>query len=611
MTRESVPRFDLYAELEVSRSAARETIEAAHRAMAKRHHPDVAVATGVAANAEDAEARIKRINVARDWLLDPERRARYDRALRRREGGPAATGDFEAAPGRAAWTSFGPNADRVREFLAQLRDVDERRAHEIRDGRNAIDADDYAHARRAAFAISRSRRLSEWLFARDAAAGVILDVLGNGPLERDVGDILAEIAGAIAVRDLLPATLFDTLIEPWTYRGRQVAARASRPPITMSTVPMPGASFGAAAGPPRAATPASAPVAARATTPPPAPVAAPTPQQARASEPARAPSPPRPPRPPLHVPRAALPILAASSAGLIVVATLIGASSLFHPFTGGVAGIQASGGNGGAVSAAPTLPAGGHASQGPATTPSPSQPQATTDPQLIASLQQNAASTIAKLEYDQAQGLVKPAQKLLGGTAPGLTAWGLSHATFPDVRAKDIVISGSAGAWIGTIGPAGTSSADTLSSIDGVHWAFDYGARSLDRFGQTSKHTLYFLGGSGVKHEVQVRITSAIVTTTEIVLNVVWTYGPDGTYGNDGPYFDGTTLEIGDVTVDGVVITNTNGLVSPLGTGATSAKVRLLATITNPGSTAVDIQVVNGGEIRGFTTIDAEVALRR
>ncbi len=69
---EPVPEFDLYAELEVSERASVETIEAAWRSLAKRNHPDVAPDTGTGA------LRMARLNVARDWLTDPELRSRYD-----------------------------------------------------------------------------------------------------------------------------------------------------------------------------------------------------------------------------------------------------------------------------------------------------------------------------------------------------------------------------------------------------------------------------------------------------------------------------------------------------------------------------------------------------
>ena len=66
-----IPDFDLYAELEVSRRASTETIEAAWRSLMKRNHPDSTAVSGTL-------ARAKRLNVAHDWLADPQRRARYD-----------------------------------------------------------------------------------------------------------------------------------------------------------------------------------------------------------------------------------------------------------------------------------------------------------------------------------------------------------------------------------------------------------------------------------------------------------------------------------------------------------------------------------------------------
>ena len=83
-----------------------EAIEIAWRALLKQHHPDVAGPT--------ADELAKRINVAHDWLSDPELRARYDRerhprrsAARRQPGRdrarrPAAAGPAGRASVRAA-----------------------------------------------------------------------------------------------------------------------------------------------------------------------------------------------------------------------------------------------------------------------------------------------------------------------------------------------------------------------------------------------------------------------------------------------------------------------------------------------------------------------------
>jgi hypothetical protein len=73
---EALPPFDPYAELGIRPDADRATIEAAYRALMKRHHPDVAP------DPVAGEARGKRLNAARRWLTDPDLRRRYDDAHR-------------------------------------------------------------------------------------------------------------------------------------------------------------------------------------------------------------------------------------------------------------------------------------------------------------------------------------------------------------------------------------------------------------------------------------------------------------------------------------------------------------------------------------------------
>ncbi len=69
---ESIPDFDLYDALGVSIDADAAAIRAAHREAVRRAHPDAAP------DGETDDAEAKRLNVARDWLVDPARRARYD-----------------------------------------------------------------------------------------------------------------------------------------------------------------------------------------------------------------------------------------------------------------------------------------------------------------------------------------------------------------------------------------------------------------------------------------------------------------------------------------------------------------------------------------------------
>ena len=98
---EPVPDFDLYAELEVSRTATTPTIDAAWRSLLKRHHPDM--------GGPRAAERTVRLNIAHDWLTDPDRRARYDDIRReaRRERAAAAA----AAAARPARSGPVPMAD--------------------------------------------------------------------------------------------------------------------------------------------------------------------------------------------------------------------------------------------------------------------------------------------------------------------------------------------------------------------------------------------------------------------------------------------------------------------------------------------------------------------
>jgi hypothetical protein len=69
--RPTLPADDLYARLEIAVDASPEVIELAWRSLLRQHHPDVAGEAGL--------ERSKRINVAHDWLSDPDLRARYDR----------------------------------------------------------------------------------------------------------------------------------------------------------------------------------------------------------------------------------------------------------------------------------------------------------------------------------------------------------------------------------------------------------------------------------------------------------------------------------------------------------------------------------------------------
>jgi len=84
--RDPLPDFDLYAELDIPMDARADIVERAWRAKVREAHPDLAGSSGESA----ATHRTARLNIARDWLTDPLKRARYDE-LRQPRGrtGPA------------------------------------------------------------------------------------------------------------------------------------------------------------------------------------------------------------------------------------------------------------------------------------------------------------------------------------------------------------------------------------------------------------------------------------------------------------------------------------------------------------------------------------------
>jgi curved DNA-binding protein CbpA len=116
------PAFDPYEVLGVSRDADEIVIQLAHRARIRTAHPDLAGPAGL----ETA----KRLNVARDWLLDPARRAQlYRPPALETEPSPAAAaaartrranGRRRTVHGDAASANLGPRTGQLRAFLATI-----------------------------------------------------------------------------------------------------------------------------------------------------------------------------------------------------------------------------------------------------------------------------------------------------------------------------------------------------------------------------------------------------------------------------------------------------------------------------------------------------------
>jgi molecular chaperone DnaJ len=83
-----MPTKDFYEVLGVNRTASADDIKRAYRALARRHHPDVAD------NKAEAEHRFKEINEAYEVLSDPQKRAQYDRYGTVGNGGTGGFSDF-------------------------------------------------------------------------------------------------------------------------------------------------------------------------------------------------------------------------------------------------------------------------------------------------------------------------------------------------------------------------------------------------------------------------------------------------------------------------------------------------------------------------------------
>lgn len=98
---QTVPTLDLYRELEVDPAATPQTIEAAWRSLVKRHHPDVA------ADRDAAIEKIKRLNMAHEWLTDRRLREMYDLTQLRRRHARVTFREGSAEPGLAGTTGGG------------------------------------------------------------------------------------------------------------------------------------------------------------------------------------------------------------------------------------------------------------------------------------------------------------------------------------------------------------------------------------------------------------------------------------------------------------------------------------------------------------------------
>lgn len=107
--------IDAYAVLGVAPDATQEQLKAAHRALVRRHHPDLAPPD----EREAATRRVQDINVAYGLVRDPRRRAEYDRL--RASGASAALDAAFLAAGRWAGRWWRRNRVAARRGAARAR----------------------------------------------------------------------------------------------------------------------------------------------------------------------------------------------------------------------------------------------------------------------------------------------------------------------------------------------------------------------------------------------------------------------------------------------------------------------------------------------------------
>jgi hypothetical protein len=103
-----LPDFDLYGELGIDLDAPVGVVERAWRAKVRAAHPDRAPDRDESA----ATQRTARLNIARDWLTDPLKRARYDE-LRRSRGPAGPAFDVSGIDPLGAWPRPADHATRT------------------------------------------------------------------------------------------------------------------------------------------------------------------------------------------------------------------------------------------------------------------------------------------------------------------------------------------------------------------------------------------------------------------------------------------------------------------------------------------------------------------
>jgi hypothetical protein len=104
-------------------------------------------------------------------------------------------------------------------FLGELSGLDWDRALHVWNGRAVAQGAEYTRALQAAVAVGEEVRRDEWLLAREAASYIARDNLGDSTVTEEVLETVADVAGAIVIRDLLPERDVELLLLPWTWLG--------------------------------------------------------------------------------------------------------------------------------------------------------------------------------------------------------------------------------------------------------------------------------------------------------------------------------------------------------------------------------------------------------
>lgn len=220
--RPTLPADDLYDRLGLPADASFEAIEIAWRGLLRKHHPDVAGPAGL--------DPAKRINVAHDWLSDPDLRAQYDRdrgitddAAGRRGGhrrghGHGAAATSQAAAGHA-WESP-PRRQQPPTMAQRVAAVAER------VGRLSVDELDrlgLAEPAPIAFLATLRRFVTPELMAQlDLAERAVSTALP--PTARRVSAIRDAVVGRVA--ELILADLLEELLgDPAGERARERLTR--------------------------------------------------------------------------------------------------------------------------------------------------------------------------------------------------------------------------------------------------------------------------------------------------------------------------------------------------------------------------------------------------